>query len=307
MILGERAVSNLGLRGRTFLAGIVVVAAVALLTPAAFADTNEIPQRDSSSSCPLFNYFDNWFARADKTMSEQPHWAPPVFLVTPKLQEVLRYDIYSESLAGGHTLTTYGSGKGLEFIAAEHIQFIVGLPSWQTQNSTPEKNGWADQTFLMKYRFLSANEQNGNYVFTGYLGLSVPNGSDNYTTHHFIFTPTAAFGKGWGDFDIQTTVGVSVPDNDGGRHTLGTPLAINSTAQYHFAKVFWPEVEANYTWWPNGTHEGLNQLFITPGLVLGKFSLFGRVGCMIGGGCQIAVTDHPLYHRNFILTTRIAF
>ena len=71
------------------------------------------------------------------------------------------------------------------------------------------------------------------------------------------------------------------------------------------AKVFWPEVEANYTYWPHGTHEGLNQLFITPGMVLGKFSIWERVGLMLGARCQVAVSDKPIYHRNIIVTGRI--
>jgi hypothetical protein len=296
--------SKLGSRRNAVLGALSLVS---LLTASALAGTNELSQGYSSSSSPVVDYFANWFTRVDHTRAEQPHWAPPVFTTSPNLQEVFRYDIMQESLAGGHTLTSYGSGKGLELIPTEHIQLIIGLPAWQTQNTSPHKDGWADETFLMKYRFLSANEENGNYVVTGFLGLSVPNGSDNYTTHHFLFTPTAAFGKGWGDFDIQTTAAVTVPDNDGGRHTLGTPVAVNSTAQYRLEKVFWPEVEVNYTWWPIGTHEGLNQAFITPGLVLGKFQVWGRVGMMIGAGCQVAVTDHPLYHRNLIVTSRIAF
>ena len=50
----------------------------------------------------------------------------------------------------GHTLTSYASGKGLEFIPARNIQFIVGMPAWQTLDTSHRKDGWADQTFLMK-------------------------------------------------------------------------------------------------------------------------------------------------------------
>jgi hypothetical protein len=32
----------------------------------------------------------------------------------------------------------------VEFIPAERVQFIVGLPAWQTQDTSPRKNGWAD-------------------------------------------------------------------------------------------------------------------------------------------------------------------
>jgi hypothetical protein len=102
-------------------------------------------------------------------------------------------------------------------------------------------------------------------------------------------------------------LGLSVPENDADRRTLRTPVAYNGVAQYRVAKVLWPEVELNYTWWPNGTHESLSQALLTPGLALGKFHLWGRTGLMLGAGCQIAVTDHPLYHRNILLTGRLAF
>src|SRR5579863_10003673 len=72
------------------------------------------------------DYFAHWFDRVDATLAEQPHWAPPVGITSPRLQEVLRYDIMWQSLKGGHDLVNYGSGKGLEFIPSENIQFIIG-------------------------------------------------------------------------------------------------------------------------------------------------------------------------------------
>lgn len=253
------------------------------------------------------DYFSHWFDRVDATMAEQPHWAPPVATTSPRLQEVLRYDIMVQNLKGGHQLINYGSTKGLEFIPAERIQFIVGIPPYETENTSPSKNGWGDQMFLMKYRFAAANEDEGNYIVTGFMGLTVPNGSSDYSTKHFVYSPTLAGGKGWGDFNIQGTVGVSVADNGGVKKGMGTPLLANCILQYNIARVFWPEVEANYTYWPNGVHQDLNQLFITPGLVLGKFPLFKRVNCMFGVGCQVAVTDNPTYHRNVIFTARFPF
>jgi hypothetical protein len=282
------------------LAGIL-----ALTCAQSFANAEDTPTPPETTS-PFITYFTDWFTRVDKSREQQPSWMPPVVTTSPALQEVLRYDITQESLPGGHNLTSYGSGKGLEFIPAEPIQLTIGIPAWQTVNTSPEKSGWADQTFLMKYRFLSANEQSGNYILTGFFGLSVPNGSSVFTTHHFVFTPTAAFGKGWGDFDIQSTLGVSIPD-DSGRHTLGTPIALNVIPQYRLLKFLWPETEFNYTYWPNGTHEGLNQLFVTPGIMLGRFPLFSRVSVMVGGGAQLALTDRPLYQRNFVFTARIRF
>jgi hypothetical protein len=263
----------------------------------------------SSSSNPVLGYFENWFARVSRIQAEQPHWATPLATVTPRLEEELRYDQLWESLPGGHTLTSYGGGggKGLELIPFSPVEVIIGVPSWQTQNTSPRKDGWTDESFLVKYRLLSANAENGNYIVTAFMGLTVPNGSANTTSHHFTYSPTIAFGKGWGDFDIQSTVGTSIPDDGGVRTGAGTPLLFNTAFQYRLYKYFWPEVEANYTYWPNGKHEGLNQLFITPGLIIGRLPIAGRVALTFGAGCQVAVTDTPLFHRNIILTVRMPF
>lgn len=271
---------------------------------------NPLPAGSSSdilSACPLENYASDWFARVSKIQSEQPHWITPVATVTPRLEEELRYDQAWENLPGGETLTSYGGGKGLEIIPAENIELIFGVPAWQSENASPGKQGWTDESFLLKYRLLSANEENGNYILTAFLGLSVPTGSKDFTADHYVATPTIAFGKGWGNFDFQGTGGVSLPDNGSAPAGAGTPLLLNLAFQYRLAKIFWPEVEVNYTHWPNGKHDGLDQAFITPGLIIGRLPIAGRLGLTFGAGFQIAVTDHPLYRHNFILTARLPF
>lgn len=297
------------------LAAIVLAAAAPAQTmpggsPAAGGDAPGLAAPESArpaSTCPVADYFSNWFARVSETQAEQPHWITPLVTVTPRLEEEVRYDQLWQAAAGGHSLTSYGGGKGLELIPAEHLEFIIGVPAWQTENTKPAKNGWADESFLVKYRLLSANEENGDYILTAFLGLTVPNGSADYTSKHYTITPTLAGGKGWGNFDIQSTLGVSVPDNGGVRTGAGTPVLSNTTLQYRVAKYFSPEVEANYTYWPNGEHEGKNQLFITPGLLIGRLPIAGRVGLTFGAGCEVAVTDKPLDHRNIVLTARLPF
>ena len=284
------------------------IAAVIWSTAAAdAAETVAASQEQTATSNPVVDYFANWFTRVAKTQAEQPHWAPPIATTSPCLQQVLRYDIMQQSLRNGHTMTIYGSGKGLEFIPAERIQFIVGIPPYQSLNTSPAKEGWGDESFLIKYRLFAANEEEGNYVVTLFGGLTVPNGSDKYSTHHYVYSPTLALGKGWGDFDIQGTVGVNIPDNGASATGLGTPLLANATLQYHLDRFFWPEVEANFTYWPNGKNEDMNQLFITPGLALGRFPIWRRLGVMVAVGYQIAATDRPMYHRNFILSARLPF
>ena len=257
------------------------------------------------------DFFDTWFKRVTKIQSEQPHWITPLVTVTPRLEQELRYDQTWQDLPGGKTLANYGSGKGLELIPFDPVEVIIGVPAWETENTLPRKQGWADEAFLLKYRILSANEENGDYILTAFMGLSVPWGGENYTEDHYIFTPTIAFGKGWGDFDFQSTLGVAVPDNGDSKYGSGTPLLFNTTFQYRVLKILWPEVEFNCTEWPSGKHEGINdqgdEAFITPGLVIGRIPISHRLGLTIGAGYQIAVTPHPLYHNAFILSVRMPF
>jgi hypothetical protein len=191
------------------------------------ANDNEVNSTNSSSN-PVANYFLNWFPRATQIQSEQPHWITPLFTVTPRLEQELRYDQTWQRLPNGHMIYNYGSGKGVELIPFDPVEVIIGIPAYEVENTTPRKEGWADETFLVKYRILSGNEENGNYILSAFMGLSVPSGSDDFSNHHFIFTPTAAFGKGWGNFSIQSTLGFSIPDNGFVHEGSGTPLAFNT-------------------------------------------------------------------------------
>ena len=290
----------------TILAGVTLAAALAAapVQAAGMADTNQV---EAPETCPVVDYFGHWFDRVSETQAEQPHWVTPLVTVTPRLEQELRYDQFHETLAGGHSLDVYGGGKGVELIPARPVEVIIGVPAWETENTSRRISGWADESFLLKYRLLSANKVNGDYILTAFFGLSVPSGSDDFSAHHYGFTPTIAFGKGWGRFDIQSTVGISIPDNGATVRGPGTPILYNTALQYQVARYFWPEVEFNYTYWPNSVHKGKNQLFVTPGLVLGRFPIWRRVGVTLGAGYQVAVSDKPLTRNNFILSARIPF
>lgn len=265
-----------------------------------------LPTTSSPAPSPG-NYFSDWFARVTRIQSEQPHWVTPLATVTPRLEEEIRYDQFWENLPGGKELDSYGGGKGLEIIPVENVELIIGIPAWQSEDIVPRKEGWTDESFLLKYRLLSANEQEGDYIITAFLGLSVPTGNENFSLHHYVVTPTIAFGKGWGNFDVQSTLGVSLPDNGSAPKGTGTPLLSNTAFQYRVMKMLWPELEVNYTHWPNGLHSGLDQVFITPGLLIGRIPISGRLGLTFGAGYQIAATEHPLYNHNFIISARLPF
>ncbi|MGH7981352.1 MAG: hypothetical protein ACREE6_18395 [Limisphaerales bacterium] len=255
------------------------------------------------------DYFADWFPRVTQIQNEQPHWITPLVTVTPRLEEELRYDQSWTTMnsAGNPQVNNYGSTKGLELIPFDPVEVIIGIPGYETWQNQPSKHGWSDETFLVKYRVLSGNEANGNYILTAFMGLSVPSGSDGFSSHHYAFTPTIAVAKGWGGFDLQSTLGLSVPDKGFAHDGAGSVLAWNTAFQYRLHKIFWPEVEANYTWWPSGEHEGLNQLLVTPGIVIGRVPIEGRLGLTFGAGCEFQVTGGATVRRNVILSCRIPF
>ncbi len=177
---------------------------------------------------PILEYFVDWFPRVTRIQNEQPHWVTPLVTVTPRLEEEYRYDQFFQSMRQGRTIDNYGGSKGLELIPFQNTEIILGVPGWishggkkihATARRVAPSDGWADETFLLKYRLLSANEESGNYILTAFLGFSAPTGDAANSSGHFIFTPTIAGGKGFGDFDVQSTLGVSFPD--GGEDRLG--------------------------------------------------------------------------------------
>jgi hypothetical protein len=63
----------------------------------------------------------------------------------------------------------------------------------------------------------------------------------------------------------------------------------------------------NSTFFSQGPNAGKEQTFATPGIVLGKFPLWHRLGLTVGGGIQIAVTQFHTYDHRAILTVRLPF
>jgi hypothetical protein len=93
---------------------------------------------------------------------------------------------------------------------------------------------------------------------------------------------------------------------------VGRPLLWNTVAQYRQAKVFWPEIESNATFYQGGTNDGKTQEFIAPGLIVGKYALHSsdptsRAGLAFGVGMQIATSHFHTFNHSLVLTTRWIF
>ena len=256
------------------------------------------------------DFLDDWFAASDASKEQQPHWITPVVTVTPRLEQEYRYDQSWRSRPKNVDIDNYGGGKGLELIPTENTEVILGVPGYQTRTTPKGKvDGWADETLLLKYRMATGNEEHGNYIATAFLGVSLPTGSEVFTAHETIVTPTLALGKGWGSrssgFDIQSTLGIAIPT--GAKRTLGMPVIWNTAFQAHVLDKLWPEIETNYTHYIDGPNDGKTQVAVTAGLVLGRFEVTPRVKMIIGGGYQKPVTSFYTSNHTWLLSARAAF
>lgn len=258
--------------------------------------------------CPALqaqNWVADWLQRVSATQAEQPHWVTPVITVTPRLEQEIRYDFVHQITPAGDGITNIGGGKGLELVPTHNTELIFNIPPYFVHSNSAVRDGFGDVSFLLKYRILSKNEKNGDYILTAFLAGSIPTGSYGNGSTSAIVTPTIALGKGWHKFDVQTTLGTGLPVNNGAE--IGRTLLSNTAFQYHAARFFWPEVEINSTSWFGGVRDGKKQTFITPGAVIGRFPLHNRVGLTLGAGVQIAATTFHQYNHAFVGTIRMPF
>jgi hypothetical protein len=258
-----------------------------------------------ASSLAQGGYFANWFARVDKTQGGQPHWIVPLATSTARLEEAYHYDELWLENSKGMTTDNYGGSKGFSLIPCELVQVNVNLPPYIVHNNPKIKDGWGDISFAVKYRLLSANEESGNYVLTAFLAVSWPAGQYENGAPHPVITPTIAYGKGLGQFDLQGVAGVGLPAAE--TSMLGRSIVWNNAFQYRLFQKFWPEVELNSTFFQDGKNNGKKQNLVMLGIVIGRMHLIGRMRLSFGGGYQIATTHFHTNNHNAILTVRFPF
>jgi hypothetical protein len=250
------------------------------------------------------NLTDRWQSRVSKAQDEQPHWMTPVATVTPRLEQEFRFDTLHQVTPTGN-VTNLGGGKGLELIPSRHTELLINLPPSLLHENPTSVDGLGDVSLTMKYRFLARNEQSGNAILTGFLGGSIPTGTYKNGSLSAVVTPTLAAGKGWGRFDVQSTLGGTFPVNS--VNILGRTIVSNTAFQVHALKQLWPEVEINSTFWEGGTNDGRKQTFATPGLIFGRFPIHNRLAFAAGVGYQIATTHYHQYNHTLSATLRLPF
>ncbi len=248
----------------------------------------------------------DWFNLVDRNRAQEPDWLTPLITTSARLSNGFRYDELLEHAPNDKTVTNFGNGKGFQLIVFDNTELDLYAPPYETVSSAKSRvSGFGDwPSFNLKYRFLTATEAQGDYVVSGYVQTVSPTGIAALTNHTTMITPGIAAGKGWGDFILQGNVGEGFPLQYSGK--LGNATMANLAAEYRVGSYFWPELEFNETYWPNGGKVGKNQLFVTPGLQIGRISIAGRLKLQFGVGYQYALSPTvPSYEHAWIFSARL--
>lgn len=261
------------------------------------------------------SYLANWSSRVREARDSQPGWSSPLVTTTALLEQRFRFDTAFQHSGNGADTISLDGGKGLDLIVGSAEEVQIGAPPYLFRDAPSGEGrlaGLGDWPFLrFKERFASRPEGAGNYALSAWLQVQAPVGATRLTSHAWTFLPTLGFGKGWGHFDIQGTVGALVPTAYESR--VGTQLLSNLAFQYQVG-LLWPQIEVNWTYFPDGPRSGKNQVFLTPGLVVGKIPIVKPVKLTLGVGYQSAVTPNfraspltPAYNHAWIVSSRVSF
>lgn len=277
------------------------------------------PQLRSLQQAPAqpMSFIAAYQARVTATQNEQPHWVTPLVTVTPRLEQEMRTDFVRQTNPKLYDIWNFDNGKGLELIPERHTELLFNLPPMIVHQAPNTNDGFGDVSFLAKERIFARNEERGNGILTAFLGASVPTGKNGNGSCCAIVTPTLAGGKGFGLFALTSTLGGSLPVSNA--KGLGHTITWNNVVQYRLAKsglarLFWPEIEVNSSFFRGGANDGKKTIYVTPGLIVGRISLThgpdgkpGRLGLTFGAGEQIATTQFHATNHNLVFTARMPF
>jgi hypothetical protein len=259
----------------------------------------------SSGNAAQDDWVHAWLRHVDEARASQPHYVSPIVTTHVLLVQQFRYDMsWQQDPTGGTVTSNYGASRGLEIIPTTRLEVGIFPPPYLVHQSNVV-DGFGDFSWQVKYRAFSATEGKGDYFVGFFLGGSFPTGDPPNGLGHAVLSPTFAASKGLGPWDFQSTIGANLPVS--GTETLGRMIIFNSAVDYRIKGKIWPMIEQNSTFWSGGTLDGMKEVFITPGLVLGSFQIGERLHFGVGGGVQIAATRFHQFNHRWILSVRFPF
>ena len=282
-----------------------------LLLASASLCAQDAPVTTLSAAPSPGNFYARWSAQTNAIQSKQHAWPPPLATTYTGLFQVARTDIVRQIAPKGTYTWNIDNSKCVSFITPGNLEFDIDLPPYIKHNTTAV-DGWGDFSFLAKYRIASGNAQHGTYSITVWALTTVPTGQAKNGSTNASVQPNLGVGKGFGNVDVQSTIGATLPTGNPATNATGRPVIWNTAAQWKLHKIFWPELESNATFYKGGTNDGKTQEFITPGILIGKCALHpgdkqSRPGLTFGGGMQIAASHFHTFNHGVILTARWIF
>ena len=242
---------------------------------------------------------------AAQARASQPHFVAPIVTTHVMLVQQFRYDMsWQQDPSGGTITSNYGSSRGLEIIPSTRLEVGIFPPSYIV-HQTNVANGFSDLSYQVKFRAFSGTEGKGDYFVGFFFGGTVPTGRVPNGLGHAVLSPTLAAAKGLGPWDIQSTIGATLPTS--GTNVLGRTLLFNTAVDYRIKGKIWPMLEQNSTFWVDGPLNGNKQVFLTPGVVIGTFPVNEKLRFGFGFGVQIAVTSFHQYNHRWIFSIRFPF
>jgi hypothetical protein len=272
--------------------------------------------QQTATSSGAAAFIANYQSRVTATQALQPNWITPLVTVTPRLEQEFRTDFVHQYNPADKGVWNYGNSKGLEFIPERNVEILINVPPFFNR-SNGESDGFGDMSFNSKYRFYARNHEHGNAIITGFFAATIPTGKNGNGSCCAVVTPTLAVGKGFGNLALTSTAGGSLPISN--TKGLGHTITWNNVVQYRLAqtgvaRLFWPELEFNSSFFKGGANDGKTTVFATPGLIIGRIPLShdasgkpGRLGLTFGAGDQIALTHFHTYNHALVLTARLPF
>ena len=269
-----------------------------------------------SNANAVSDFFADWQALVAQVRANQPTWATPLITTTGLLLHRYRFDLAEQHVGNGNQTTVLDGGKGLDLIVSDRTEIQIAMPPYDIRNTPTGQgvfSGFADWGFFrVKQQLASSPSSADDYLVSVLLQAQAPTGTPQLTSNAWTFLPTLAFGKGWGDFNVQGSVTGVLPASN--VSTLGDQIQTNVAFQYRLMKVLWPELEVSWTYWIAGQRDGLNQVFLTPNLIIGRLPLADNLSLTVGFGYQFAVAPSyrpnpltPSYGNAWVFTTRINF
>jgi hypothetical protein len=250
-----------------------------------------------------------WEQRASQAQAKQPAWPPPLVTTSVGLIQVARTDFIRQTASNLSTTWNFDGGKGLNLIPLSRAEVDINLPPYFAHSAPAVLDGAGDLSFLLKYRCLAGGAERGNYVMSAFLSSTIPTGSHKNGSLDATVSPNVGFGKGLGRFDVQSTLGASLPVAD--TLKLGRAILWNTALQARIAGLLWPEVEFNSTIYKGGANDGKVQVFATPGLLVAREIRPGqtrsRLAVCAGAGEQVAISSFHSYNHEIAVTTRLLF